>query len=527
MAPFFVLNFLLEPMLFLKMGKTLRLILGDQLNAQHSWFSTVNNEHTFVMIESREEGSYAPHHIQKVVGIFSAMRQFAHSLKSQGHQLHYHKILDSTEANLRTVLASIAHQYGAERIELQEPDEWRLREDLEQLKDEGFKITWCSSEHFISTREEFQGLFEGKKTFLMETFYRALRRRTGILMDMGQPAGGKWNYDAQNRKKLPKNHLPPPPFVPSTDVSTELKDALAAQLPTIGKLENPKHFYWPTTPTQAWEIFDHWLQYGLPSFGDYQDALTTKSWSLYHSRISFALNTKMIQPLEVCQRVEAHYRANPEIALNAVEGFIRQILGWREFMCCVYWHRMPEFADENFFGFDRKLPQWFWNGDTKMKCLSHTIGQSLNHGYAHHIQRLMVTGNFALLAGIDPDEVDLWYLGIYIDAFEWVEITNTRGMSQYADGGWIATKPYVSSANYMKKMGDYCDQCFYNPKTKTEDDSCPFNALYWNFFDSQRDKLQSNFRLGMVYRTYDKMNADVKAGIREKAQSLLDNINTL
>ena len=527
MAPFFVLNFLLEPMLFLKMGKTLRLILGDQLNAQHSWFSTVNNEHTFVMIESREEGSYAPHHIQKVVGIFSAMRQFAHSLKSQGHQLHYHKILDSTEANLRTVLASIAQQYRTERIELQEPDEWRLREDLEQLKDEGFKITWCSSEHFISTREEFEGLFEGKKTFLMETFYRALRRRTGILMDMAQPAGGKWNYDAQNRKKLPKNHLPPAPFVPSTDVSTELKDALAAQLPTIGKLENPKHFYWPTTPTQAWEIFDHWLQYGLPSFGDYQDALTTKSWSLYHSRISFALNTKMIQPLEVCQRVEAHYRANPEIALNAVEGFIRQILGWREFMRCVYWHRMPEFADENFFGFDRKLPQWFWNGDTKMKCLSHTIGQSLNHGYAHHIQRLMVTGNFALLAGIDPDEVDLWYLGIYIDAFEWVEITNTRGMSQYADGGWIATKPYVSSANYMKKMGDYCDQCFYNPKTKTEDDSCPFNALYWNFFDSQRDKLQSNFRLGMVYRTYDKMNADVKAGIREKAQSLLDNINTL
>ena len=527
MAPFFVLNFLLEPMLFLQMGKTLRLILGDQLNAQHSWFSTVNNEYTFVMIESREEGSYAPHHIQKVVGIFSAMRQFAHSLKSQGHQLHYHKILDSTEANLRTVLASIAHQYGAERIELQEPDEWRLREDLEQLKDEGFKITWCSSEHFISTREEFQGLFEGKKTFLMETFYRALRRRTGILMDMGQPAGGKWNYDAQNRKKLPKNHLPPAPFVPSTDVSAELKDAQAAQLPTIGKLENPKHFYWPTTPTQAWEIFDHWLQYGLPSFGDYQDALTTKSWSLYHSRISFALNTKMIQPLDVCQRVEAHYRANPEIPLNAVEGFIRQILGWREFMRCVYWHRMPEFADENFFGFDRKLPQWFWNGDTKMKCLSHTIGQSLNHGYAHHIQRLMVTGNFALLAGIDPDEVDLWYLGIYIDAFEWVEITNTRGMSQYADGGWIATKPYVSSANYMKKMGDYCDQCFYNPKTKTEDDSCPFNALYWNFFDSQRDKLQSNFRLGMVYRTYDKMNADMKAGIREKAQSLLDNINTL
>ena len=510
------------------MPKTLRLILGDQLTHSLSALEGIDVENDIVLLaEVRSEACYVKHHKKKIIYIFSAMRQFAHSLKSQGHQLHYHKILDSTEANLRTVLASIAHQYGTERIELQEPDEWRLREDLEQLKNEGFKITWCSSEHFISTREEFQGIFEGKKTFLMETFYRALRRRTGILMDMGQPAGGKWNYDAQNRKKLPKNHLPPPPFVPSTDVSTELKDALAAQLPTIGKLENPKHFYWPTTPTQAWEIFDHWLQYGLPSFGDYQDALTTKSWSLYHSRISFALNTKMIQPLDVCQRVEAHYRANPEVPLNAVEGFIRQIIGWREFMRCVYWHRMPEFADENFFGFDRKLPQWFWNGETKMKCLSHTIGQSLNHGYAHHIQRLMVTGNFALLAGIDPDEVDLWYLGIYIDAFEWVEITNTRGMSQYADGGWIATKPYVSSANYMKKMGDYCDQCFYNPKTKTEDDSCPFNALYWNFFDSQRDKLQSNFRLGMVYRTYDKMNADVKAGIREKAQSLLDNINTL
>ena len=509
------------------MGKTLRLILGDQLNAKHSWLSRVNDEYTYVMIESREEGSYAPHHIQKVTGIFSAMRQFATTLQSQGHTVYYHKILDGTEANLRSILASVAHNYGIHKIELQEPDEWRLREDLEKLKDQDFEISWYSSEHFISSNAEFQDLFEGKKTFLMESFYRKLRKRTGILMDGNQPVGGKWNYDAQNRKKLPKGHLPPPPFVPSTDVRVELEDALKAKLPTIGKLDHPEHFYWPTTPDQAWEIVEHWLHYGLPSFGDYQDALTTKSWSLYHSRISFALNTKMIQPLEVCTRVEAHYREHPEVPLNAVEGFIRQILGWREFMRCVYWHRMPEFAEENYFEFKRELPKWFWTGETKMKCLSHSIEQSLQHSYAHHIQRLMVTGNFALLAGIDPDEVDLWYLGIYIDAFEWVEITNTRGMSQYADGGWIATKPYVSSANYIKKMGDYCDQCSYNPKTKTEEDSCPFNALYWNFFDSQRDKLQTNFRLGMVYRTYDKMDTSVKAGIREKAQTLLENINEL
>ena len=218
------------------MGNTLRLILGDQLNAQHSWFSTVDNHITYVMIESREEGSYAPHHIQKVTGIFSAMRQFAQSLRSLGHQFHYHSILDGPEPNLRTVLTEFARKKGIKHIELQEPDEWRLREDLEKLQDEGFEISWYSSEHFISSSDEFQGLFKGKKTFLMETFYRALRKRTGLLMDGGQPVGGKWNYDAQNRKKLPKDHLPPPPFVPSTDVTKEFADAIAAKLPTIGKL---------------------------------------------------------------------------------------------------------------------------------------------------------------------------------------------------------------------------------------------------------------------------------------------------
>jgi deoxyribodipyrimidine photolyase-related protein len=509
------------------MKNTARLILGDQLNPNHSWYSAPSEHVTFLMFECHDEATYAPHHIQKVAGIFSAMRQFAKHLQNQGHTVHYSTIPMTRQKALDEAIHYSCVQIGVLNLEFQEPDEVRVRSILEKLEHKGYHINFVSTEHFISTQKEFTETFKGKKTFLMETFYRNLRKRTGILMDGKQPLGGTWNYDAQNRKKLPKNHLPPAPYLPSTDVSEVLEDIKEAKIPTIGLLKDPKHFYWPTNPIQAWEIFENWLEYAFPLFGDFQDAMTVNDWALYHSRISFALNTKMISPLEVCKKAEEAFRRRKDIPINAAEGFIRQILGWREFMRGVYWHRMPEFGTENYFGHDRKLPEWFWTGKTKMKCQSHAIGQSLTHGYAHHIQRLMVTGNFLLLAGIDPDEVDLWYLGIYIDAFEWVEITNTRGMSQFADGGWIATKPYVASANYMKKMGDYCDNCQYNPKTKTDKDSCPLNSLYWDFFERNRDKLGNNFRLGMVYRTYDKMSSEQKQAISQKAAELLEQLNQL
>lgn len=505
----------------------IRLILGDQLNLSHSWYSSVDSSYTYLLIESMGEATYAPHHIQKVAGIFSAMRQFAKELKSRGHKVEYSRITQTKESDISDSIVSACVKNNAAKVEFQEPDELRLRRILEKVEQKGIEISFCNTEHFISNQEEFAATFKGKKTYLMETFYRKLRKKTGILMEGDQPYGGKWNYDAENRKKLPKNHLLPPPFLVSTDVSEVVDDIKKAKVPTIGQLKDPKYFYWPTNPQQAWDIFDQWVEAGFPRFGDYQDAMTVKDWALYHSRISFALNTKMISPLEVCQKAEQAFRDREDIPVNAAEGFIRQILGWREFMRGVYWERMPEFGDENYFGHSRELPKWFWTGKTKMKCQSQAISQSLQHGYAHHIQRLMVTGNFLLLAGIDPDQVDLWYLGIYIDAFEWVEITNTRGMSQFADGGWIATKPYVASANYMKKMGDYCDHCVYNPKTKTDEDSCPLNSLYWDFFDRNRHLLGNNFRLGMVYRTYDKMSGEQKEAIRAKAARLLKHINDL
>ena len=509
------------------MNHTVRLILGDQLNPDHSWYSNLDPNIVYVMIESWDEATYVQHHIQKIVGIFSAMRRFANHLESEGHQIIYRNILKTGKSSIKDELISVCVQIDVTNIEFQQPDEVRLHQNLESIQELGYTIAFTSTEHFISDLAEFEQTFKGKKTFLMETFYRKLRKRTGILMDGEQPLGGSWNYDAQNRRKLPKNHLPPPPYLPETDTTAVYEDIMRADVPYIGVLKDPKHFYWPTSPEQAWKVFDHWIEVAFPFFGDFQDAMTVSDWALYHSRISFALNTKMISPLEVCKRAEAAFRSREDIPINAAEGFIRQLLGWREFMRNVYAYRMPEFGQENFFEHTRKLPDWFWTGKTKMKCQSHAISQSLTHAYAHHIQRLMVTGNFLLLAGIDPDQVDLWYLGIYIDAFEWVEITNTRGMSQYADGGWIATKPYVASANYMKKMGDYCDNCHYNPKTKIDENSCPLNALYWDFFDRNRDKLGSNFRLGMVYRTYDKMNSEQKLAIKTKAASLLNRINEL
>jgi deoxyribodipyrimidine photolyase-related protein len=251
-------------------------------------------------------------------------------------------------------------------------------------------------------------------------------------------------------------------------------------------------------------------------------------WSLYHARLSFGLNSKLIDPLEVIREVEDRWRADPKgVPLAAVEGFIRQILGWREYMRGVYWAKMPEYASLNYFGHSRKLPSWFWTGETKMQCLSQAVNQSLDYAYAHHIQRLMVTGNFALLAGIDPDEVDAWYLGVYIDAIEWVEITNTRGMSQYADGGLVGTKPYVSSANYIDKMSDYCQGCHYDKKKKVGDKACPFNSLYWNFYERHRDKLEDNPRIGFVYPTLNKMKGETRAEILEQAQKYLKNLETL
>jgi deoxyribodipyrimidine photolyase-related protein len=333
-----------------------------------------------------------------------------------------------------------------------------------------------------------------------------MRKKYAVLMDGKDPIGGQWNFDEDNRKALKDRSLLKNPLVHPKQVAHITQLLAASGVNCIGNID-PDQFNWPTSREESLEVLQYFCEELLVHFGAYQDALTTWDPYLFHSRLSFSLNSKMLSPLEVIQTVERYWHAHQEeIGLAQVEGFIRQILGWREYMRGIYWAKMPEFAQLNYFGHERKLPSWFWTGKTKMNCLHQSITQSLDLAYAHHIQRLMVTGNFTLLAGIHPDQVDQWYLGIYIDAIEWVEITNTRGMSQFADGGIVGTKPYVSSANYIKKQGNYCGSCAYQAEKKTGEGACPFNSLYWHFHARNRELLEKNPRIGMVYRTWDKMS---------------------
>ena len=348
-----------------------------------------------------------------------------------------------------------------------------------------------------------------------------------MLDSANKPIGGKWNFDHENRKKVPKNHALVPVPLTGKNVSEIVNEIQQAQVKTIGSI-SANEFSWTTSRSEALALLEDFVASALPLFGTLQDAMTEQHWYLYHSRLSFALNVKLIGPLEVIQRVERAYHENSGMyELNQIEGFIRQILGWREYMRGVYWTHMPDYATLNFFENRRALPSWYWTGNTKMNCLKHAISQSLEHAYAHHIQRLMVTGNFALLAGIHPDEVDDWYLGIYIDAFQWVEITNTRGMSQFADGGIVGSKPYVSSAAYINKMSDYCAGCHYSYDKKIGEKACPFNSLYWNFFDEHSEKLRSNPRLGMMINVWNKMPNEDREAILTQAAKYLDQIETL
>ena len=509
------------------MTKILRLVLGDQLNSQHSWFAVPNSSVTYLMLEMRQETDYVSHHIQKVVGFFLSMRQFAQELQKQGHQFLYLTLDDpQNQQSLPAQLQTLVTQEGFTRFEYQQPDEYRLDQQLQACSAKlDIPCQAVDSEHFLSERTFLANFFKGKKTYLMEPFYREMRRKYQLLMEENQPLTGQWNYDQDNRQALKDKSLLLPPRLHPKQAGPILDMLNRCGVSTIGKID-PEAFVWPTSRKESLELLEHFCKHLLVHFGTYQDALTTWDPYLFHSRLSFSLNCKLISPLEVVQTVEAYWlKHQGKIGIAQVEGFIRQIIGWREYMRGIYWAKMPEFANLNYFGHERKLPNWFWTGNTKMNCLSQSIQQSLDLAYAHHIQRLMVTGNFALLAGIHPDEVDRWYLGIYIDAIEWVEITNTRGMSQFADGGIVGSKPYVSSANYIKKQGNYCRTCAYQADKKTGEGSCPFNSLYWHFHVRNRDLLEKNPRIGMVYRTWDKMSN--QQAVLEQAEAYLLDLENL
>jgi len=509
--------------------KKLRLILGDQLNIKHSWFKDIDSDVTFLMMEIRQETDYVKHHIQKIIAFFLAMRSFAKILEQEGHRVIYlHLDNPSNKQSLDKNIEWIVSKYKFDKFEYLYPDEYRLDLQLKSLSEQlAIPCGSFDTEHFLTDRLYLRSFFRGKKQMLMESFYRHMRRKYDILMDGKEPIGGKWNYDKENRKKLPSGHQLPGPLLLHQDVSQLVQMIRKAKIEFIGEVDE-KDFEWPVTRKSSLQLLDYFGENLLGNFGTYQDAMTAESWSMYHARLSFSLNSKLLHPLEVIQKIIAVWNENSKnINLAQVEGFVRQILGWREFMRGIYWDQMPEYETLNYFGHGNPLPDFYWTANTKMNCMQHAISQSLKHAYAHHIQRLMITGNFALLAGVDPDELDKWYLGIYIDAIQWVEITNTRGMSQFADGGIVGTKPYVSSANYIDKMSDYCSSCHYNPRKKTGTDACPFNSLYWHFYNRNRNKLADNPRIGMMYRTWDKMKSADRKAILQQAEDLLKNINDI
>lgn len=507
--------------------KTLRLILGDQLNIKHSWFKQANPDIFYCIFEMQQETKYVTHHIQKIIGFFAAMRQFASDITSKGHQVIYYKINDLN--NTQDLVKNLSNIINANQITCFEyiyPDEYRLDEQLlNYSKTLSIRVNRVSAEHFYTTRNELATFFKGKKQYLMESFYRYMRIKHQILLIANQPEGGKWNYDKSNRNKWDENDKIPSAKYFNNEVSQVVNDIKQANIKTIGMF-NGNTFTYPITRVQALEQLKYFCEALLIHFGDYQDAMHTQETYLFHSRLSFALNLKLISPKDVVTSVLNFYRAKKDfIHISQVEGFIRQIIGWREYMRGMYWMLMPNYKNINELKNYNKLPDFYWTGKTKMNCLKHAITNSLNNGYAHHIQRLMITGNYALLTHTHPDEVDYWYLGIYVDAIEWVQLTNTRGMSQYADGGIIATKPYISSGSYIHKMSNYCETCFYKKDEKTGLKACPFNALYWNFLDENRQKLQTNYRMKLMYSVLDKISINDLERIKDRANHIIQNPN--
>ncbi len=501
------------------------LILGDQLTEQLSSLRVGNRDADTVLIaEVNDEASYVPHHKKKIAFLFSAMRHFAKQIETQGWTVRYIKLDDSS--NTGSLICEVERACAdlfTNQIVMTEPGEYRLKANFEAWGDQGgYSLTILEDDRFVASQSEFRAWANTRKQLRMEYFYREMRRKTGLLMVGDQPEGGQWNFDAENRKAAKDNLFMPQPRPAAPDPTTEeVLELVEARFPdNFGTL---KPFWYAVTRKGALEALEHFVSDALPHFGDYQDAMLKGERFLYHSVLSQYINCGLLGPLEVCRRVERAYYEGAA-PLNAVEGYIRQIIGWREFMRGVYWLKMPGYTEENFFAAQRPLPEFYWTGKTDMACMAAAIGQTRDEAYAHHIQRLMVTGNFAMLSGVDPQEVHEWYLAVYADAYEWVEAPNVIGMSQFADGGLVGSKPYAASGNYINKMSDYCRGCRYDVKQKTGLDACPFNPLYWDFLIRNEDRLRGNPRLGQVYRTWDKMDDDKKSAYLGSAAAILDRL---
>ncbi len=510
------------------MPGTLRIVLGDQLSPRIAALADLDPAaDTVLMAEVQAECTYVKHHAKKLVLVLSAMRHFARALRARGVRVAYVKLDDPLNTqSLRGEMLRAVHATRPGRVVATEAGEWRVAEDMRHwqallaTEADGQEVEIRDDTRFFCRIQDFIAWARDRRAPRLEHFYREMRRTHGYLMQGGEPVGDQWNFDTENRKSLPKTvRIPQIPVFEPDEITREVMALVAERFPD--HLGSAGDFSLPVTGADAGKALGDFVKNRLPQFGDWQDAMKTGAPVLFHALISPALNLGLLDPRAICDAAETAWREG-QAPLNAVEGFIRQILGWREYVRGLYWLHMPDFATKNYFEAKRRLPAFYWTGETRMHCLREAITGTIAHAYAHHIQRLMITGNFALLAGIDPDEVDEWYMVVYADAYEWVEMPNTRGMALFADGGIVGSKPYAASGAYINRMSDYCKDCVYDVKDAIGERACPFNYLYWDFFARHEKRLAGNIRVAMPLRTLARMDAAKLATMRRKAKAFLE-----
>ena len=500
-------------------------VLGDQLTRTlASLRGRAKDDTVTLMMEVWDEATYVLHHKQKIALVFSAMRHFAAELEDAGWQVDYVKLDDPDNSGSFTgEVARAIERHEPREIRVVEAGEFRVAQAMAEWPDKfACPVEILPDDRFIASISEFRDWAEDRKTLRMEHFYREMRRKTDLLMDGDEPEGGKWNYDHDNREP-PKKGLfaPSRPLFEPDDITCEVIELVQDRFGHhFGNLDS---FHWPVTRDEAEKAADAFLAERLPDFGQYQDAMVCGEDDLFHSMLSTSINLGLLDPLNLCQRAQEEYRKG-NAPLNSVEGFIRQIIGWREYVRGFYWHFMPGLEETNELDATRDLPEFYWTGETGMRCLADCVRSTRDNAHAHHIQRLMVLGNFALIAGIDPRQVQDWFLVVYADAYDWVELPNVAAMALYADGGKLASKPYAASGNYINKMSDYCGECRYSVSKKTSEDACPFNALYWHFMDRNRVRLEANHRIGRIFATWDRMGEERQGEYLESAEKFLSSL---
>jgi deoxyribodipyrimidine photolyase-related protein len=502
--------------------RNLIVVLGDQLDPSSLALEGFDAaQDALWMAEVSGEGTYVWSHRVRIALFLSAMRHFRDAQRALGRRVRYRTLGAHPETTLADALAADLAQLRPDRVRWVRPGEWRLKTSLEAVVTAaGLPLDECADRHFYIAPEDFAGWAGGRRELRMEFFYRWMRQRTGVLMAGRQPEGGRWNFDDENRGHFDRRgpgHLPAPVrFAPDATTRTVIAEVERHFAGHPGALDA---FDWPVTPAEAETALDDFIAHRLPLFGTYQDAMWTAEPWLYHARIAAAMNLRLLDPRRAVDAAVAAWR-DGHAPLHAVEGFVRQILGWREYVRGVYWLRMPGFADANALGADQPLPAFFWTGRTDLACLRETIGQTLALGYAHHIQRLMVTGLFALLLGVRPREIHAWYLAVYVDAVEWVELPNVLGMSQFADGGYMVSKPYCASGKYIQRMSNYCEGCRYRPDQATGPTACPVTTLYWDFLDRHAQRFARHPRTALQWKNLQRLAPDARQAIRAQAAAL-------